>query len=797
MNRPLVIVALAFTAGVLVAAQGFCPGFILPLLAFAVGVCLILSSLNPAYSRPASVALCFGAAGALLWNAHHAGPPGDPLSWTIVNVDTTNWAIEGQVREVDLTLPGERYVRFILKVDRVHIDETEFPLEGRVLVRWSDPDMVLYRGDRVRVRGRLSLSIASVNPRIQSEEDYFRRHGVHTAARASGPRAVERLASGRWWSPFHFISRLRQAQADRLARITPESVLPFVLAVWLGDRGGVTREEYQSYVDTGTAHILAVSGIHAGLVFMTVSFVLEIFLRNRRLRALLIMGAVLLFALLAGARVTALRAAVMIVVYLIADLFERQRDAPTALSISALLFLMTKPDLLFDIGFQLSFLSVASILLFTDRLTALLTWVPRWFREPIAITLGVQILPLPLAIRYFHVLPLAAPAANLVVVPLLAVSLWLCFLTSVTVWVWSDAALLFAHALLPVVSLIRWIAENISRPWFTHVTLAVPTALASVAYWGAVASVAALFQTRLQRKPLAAAGAVVLAGVTLLVWTPLQQPSEVVFLDVGRGDAAFLRTPGGTTVLVDAGDRNPFTDTGSRTVAPFLWASGVRRIDYAVVTHPDRDHIGGMFYVLERMGVGEVVLSGVVTDRPLERELIALCRRRGVPVRRLFRGDALPVKGATIEVLHPPPGWPAGHGINNASLVLRVTWDALSVLLPGDIEFKAEAELAGTDCRAAVLKVPHHGSGTSSSETFIRAASPQYAIVSTGGLPGPEAVDEQILRRYREHGVALYRTDWVGGIRLTLEDGRLALLGARPQRGYLYHGMSRPAALSR
>lgn len=556
-----------------------------------------------------------------------------------------------------------------------------------------------------------------------------------------------------------------------------------MLTVWLGDRRAIASETYRAFLHSGTAHVLAVSGVYIGIVFVMMSYILSAIVRRRRLRTLLIMAAVLLFAVVAGARISTLRAAIMIMLYLLADLFDREPDAPTALSVAAILFAVHDPDVLFDAGFQLSFLSVSSILLFSNTIRSRMGLLPPVLRQGLSSTLAVQIVPLPVALNLFHVLPLAAIPANLLVIPLLSVVLWICALTSIASLIVPPVAPIFGHALQPFVYLIALISESVSNMRDSHVFLTSPTTLAVICYWiNALAIVLALH--RRQGRWVSMAIALSSAIATIAVWSPLRQPAEITFLDVGHGDSTFIRTPTGETILVDGGDKTGFIDVGERVVAPFLWSNHVSRLDKIVGTHADRDHIGGLHFIVEHFDVGTLYLGPDREETPTEKELLARCEARSVPVVRIHGGDAIPVSGANIKVLHPPDDWPETTSENDSSVVLQVTWPGMNVLLTGDIEENAESTLTSGTLDANVLKIPHHGSQTSSTAPFIEKIDPAYAVVSSGRRFGGAVLREWVLDRYRARGVTIYRTDWHGGVRLTTRGGALRIEGAREGRDY-------------
>jgi len=788
----MVWAGLALAAGICAAAGGWCAGWVLAVTLFFFGLALAFLRRTAVLHRFVSalgfqvlfVSAFFGAAGALLWYARHAGPPGDPLCRYAMNARPVACVLEGRVRASDVLSPKDDYTRFLLDVDRVDIGGQTLGLRGGVVVRWSRPNGQLYTDERVRVSGVPDPRLGNVNPGIRSYEDYLRVRGIHSAVSVRGADGVVRVAPGRWWQPAYWASRLRAFEASRLAEVVPERVLSFVLAVWLGDRSDIGRAEYQTYVETGTAHILSISGVHMGIVFVTLSFVLGVFLAKGRVRALLTMAVILVFALVAGASTACLRAAVMIVIYLLAEVFDREPDTPTALSLSGILFLAWSPDLLFDVAFVLSFSSVASILAFREPVEAVLTAVPRVIRGTLATSISVQAIPLPLVVYYFNVLPILSALTNLVVIPLLAAVLWLCFLTTVTAVISIRIAPVFGYALVVPVELIRAVAGWAAAVPGGHFRLVTPTVTAMAAYWCAVAALAGFLPglSRGKRRRFIAAG--LFAALSWLTWRPFHGEPVVVFLDVGQGDAAFIRTPGGDTVLIDAGDATDRADMGAQVVAPFLWSQHVDRLDCIVASHMDRDHIGGLPYVLDHFSVGCLVVGPFETGASLETALFRQCERRNVPIRRVSEGDTVMLAGAKLDVIHPPPDWPEPRDDNNTSLVVKLQWSGPDVLFTGDIEAPAENALAAKVGHCSVLKAPHHGSKTSSSAAFLDAAAPKACVVSGGRQRGKESTDATVLDAYRARGAAVFQTDYEGAVSLTLDQGVPKLIGTRALRRY-------------
>jgi competence protein ComEC len=264
-----------------------------------------------------------------------------------------------------------------------------------------------------------------------------------------------------------------------------------------------------------------------------------------------------------------------------------------------------------------------------------------------------------------------------------------------------------------------------------------------------------------------------LAGRELVRRT--RDDARITFLDVGQGDAAVVEGPGPFVAVIDGGGSyDDSFDTGARVLEPFLRARGITRIDLVVLSHPHPDHLNGLFRVLARFPVAALWTSGDDGHNPRYGELMALARARGVPAPS---PEVWQRGGLALRPLGPWVGQriaaPPGMGVNDASLVLRLEFAGRGVLFPGDVEADGEAELvangaAGLPLVSAVLKVPHHGSRTSSSAELLDAVRPGLAVISLGRqnrfhFPRPE-----VLRRYRERLVPVLRTDESGAVTITI-----------------------------
>jgi competence protein ComEC len=784
MNRPSVWAASALALGILFGGSVASPAQYIAAALLLFAVCTWANVRSTGARDRALLAAVFMILGVVLGASRSGkGEEGDLARYFR---KTSEWGalytLEGTVREGWLYREGQ-YGQMIVDISGYDHPAGRWQIRGGVSVRCSEPTGPLLAGTRVKLRGRLDHTLSQVNFHASSIEDYLRARDVNLGMTVKA-RDIDILGVN-WWSPMHWAERLRQAEADLLARHLPPDILPFILAVWLGEGAMLSPEEFDAFVVSGTAHVLSVSGVHVAIVYMTLSLFFAWGVRSRKRRAMLIIAGVFAYALLAGAHVATLRSALMFSLYLAAEFFDREPDAGTSLGLAALLFLSVEPFYVYDAGFLLSFLSVASMLLFGEAIRDRLPWRLGPVRDGIATALSAQILSFPMAAKFFHVLPLYGIFANLIVVPLLTAVIWLCVFTTLAAPIAPPVADLAGGGLIALVRATRWLVAFFADLPGSRQLISAPAWYALPFFWAAAFAAAAALRGHLRARRLWAATAALLA-ISAYLWTPQPDGPAVEMLDVGHGDAMFIRSPGGTTILIDGGDRDEYRDLGRRVVVPTLLGRGVRRLDYIVCTHPDRDHIGGLQEVVRRLEVGELIMGGGPSGAPLEAALLRECLARGVPVRYVRRGDTIPVAGAHIDVLHPGDDFAQADKPNNRSIVLRVGWVGFDMLCTGDIEAPAEAQLLkfGID-EVQVLKVPHHGSDTSSTAAFLNAVRPRVALCSTEALVNRRPVHPDVATRYAERAIPLRRTDYEGGLRIVFHgDGSWHIEGARPARGY-------------
>jgi len=688
----------------------------------------------------------------------------------------------------------------LMSVREVETARTWVPVRGRVRVTLiAGRPIELACGDSLQLVGTLRRIRGATNPGQFDRRAFWHRRGVDYLMVVRGESQIRCIESGKARTLFRWTETLRRRLRRGLEWGMPDGPeKQIILAMILGYRENIGDEINRPFQLTNTMHILAISGLHVGFFYLMVGALLTLLRVPQRIAALITIPLIAAYAMLTGLAVPVVRASVMFIAFLAAPFFGRQRDATNSLGVAALILLALNPLQLFDTGFQLSFMAVLSILVLAQPINSLFlrAWpccpTPgqllvgrgerlRWYfgkrvmvlcATSIATWVGMA----PFIARSFHIVTSLGLLGNMVVIPAGLAVVCLGFSGAFCSLICS-----------PLAGLINWL--NYWAVWLMLAAIAVisripcswryvppPGAVQFLSYYGAVAAGCLFIWGRgrgRERYLLMLATAIFL----ILPFTRAQEQPllTVVFLDVGQGDATYIKFPGGESVLIDGGPELGIS-AGRMIVRPFLQSLGRASVDTVLLTHAHDDHIDGLFTVLQEFSVRRLVLTRAALSSDNCRKLLSLARASAVKAYPVERGDLLARgEGVVITALNPgrEPLSGARSSPNNSSVALLVEYGEVKILLCGDMEKEAEGELcrSGIQLKADVLRIGHHGGKNASTEEFLRRVSPTWAILSAGennrfGHPTPET-----LSRLRQAGCVVLRTDLHGAITLTT-DGR-------------------------
>ena len=792
-RRPLVALAAAHMVGIALGnllPMGLWPG----LAASAAAACTMLAALFR--RRPAAFSPLLLLAGLGYLALQPALCPQPPAGHIAGRIDAGRCRVVGTIAAAPRVAAGRQ--RFVIGVEQSSLgDDSLVDTAGRLRVTAAGDDPLLHRGDRVRFQAHIRGFRNFENP---GGFDY-RRHMALQGIRASAYLRAEDLVVLES-AAFCPVDRLREAFAAFVDRRIEMPAAALLKALLVGDRRGIDPEIREWFIRAGVAHILAISGLHVGIVAGAAFFVfcrlfafVPLFLRRgwtRKASALLTVGAVVGYGLLAGMSPSTQRAVVMVCAFMAALVFGRQTDPVNTLALAATAILIFDPAALFSVSFQLSFAAVFAILyglepdrrpsFFEGRVPALLYKPALFFYVSLLAVLGT----LPLTAFYFNRISVVGLAANVVAIPLigfLAVPIGLCCalvfpVSPAAAGVGLQAA---AGALDVAVSGIGLFAE---LP-FAAPRVVTPSLFEIGLYYLLMAAVLNLHRRKWAR--LLAAAALFLAAADACYWIQERlwhADLRVTSIDVGQGSASLVELPRGGVLLIDGGgfSDNRIFDVGAAVVGPLLWRKKIRTVDTVVLSHPNSDHFNGLVFILENFRVKQVWTNGEAADTAGYLRFAEAVRNSGAPAPAF---DRIPRRrrlgGVDWVLLYPPTGFiertRAGpwRDPNNNSIVLKATLGKVSFLFPGDVMAAAEQELAKNGCRrlsSTVMAAPHHGSRSSSTAAYLNCVDPEVVIVSSGWYRRRYFPHPVVRERYRNRGVDLYCTHRHGAVTVTTDGSR-------------------------
>jgi len=801
----LLYVSCAWVAGIFLGSK-----LSLPLLALAFGLIpFALIPFLPSSKKSLIVAgLCLLA---LLGGGLHfpsSLPQVDEHSLCFYN-DAGIVEIQGMVAdEPDIR---DRYCLLTFSANDVTANGEKEEVSGTALIRV--PRYPAYRyGDVLKIMGRLETP-----PQFEDFDykSYLARQGIYSVIYYP---EVEVLDHSQGFKPLQWIYSLRERLSASLARALPEPQGSLAQAILLGLRGNIPDSLYGAFSRTGTAHLLAISGLHISIIIaMFLSFGILVFGRQRSIYIWLTLVLTWLYALLAGMHPPIIRAAIMGSLFLIAEYLGRQRSAIIALAFAAAVMVGIQPHVLWSVSFQLSFLAMAGLVLLypyfqvwgrkgvaslfraRERIAAAGGMITDGFAATLAAIVAVG----PLIAYNFGVVSLVALPATFFSLPALPFIIVTAALVAFTGLFALLAAQIFGWLAWLFLSYLVFIVRGFDALPYSSIEVAT---VSTWHVWGYYVILAGVIASLKHRKQLADFSSRLISGikkvaegipkprlgfstkwlilpflvVVILVWSvALTTPDDklhVSFLDVGQGDAILIQTPNGQDILIDGGPDPQKINLELGERLPF-WD---RTIDLVVCTQPQADHVTGLVEVLLRYKVKQVLEPGVSYNSSIYQEWLRLVEDKGIEYNIARAGQEVDLgNGIKMEVLNPPATLYEGtsHDVDNNGVVLKLTWGKVSFLFTADIREEAEFELIGqrANLKSTVLKVAHHGSKTSTTSQFLAAVDPEVAVISVGadntfGHPSPEVM-ERLIDRLGEDNV--YRTDEDGTVELITDGDRL------------------------
>jgi competence protein ComEC len=648
-------------------------------------------------------------------------------------------------------------LHFDLELKRMITGAEEKNVSGKVKAVIYGPKAKEPRfADRVVMSGTLSLPPRAMNPFARDIRAMYHRTGTR-ARFYSSERDIFGILGGSG-SPLarsvKFLSVLRKKSLIKLKKALSGPGLAMAEAMTLGIRSGMDARTGDILKNTGTMHMLAVSGLHVGLVAVILLGFFRIAGLPNSWSRLLAGAGMLTFAVFAGARASSLRAAIMGGLLLMSSSLGRKPDIVNALGISAFIITFFDPGQFFRLGFVLSYLAVVSIWGLTpvtghflaagDRLSGFTGKIREYLLKAVSVSLAVWIGTMPVVAANFNIVTPSCLVANIAAVSaafvIIVFAFFVLILPGIAAFSFLTAAAAFAVGVTTQL-LMKVLGVLASLPG-GFVRVSSPGAVFSCVYYAALVTLIFLFRRRKKRVYLVC---FLLIAANLFVFKELRagQPgsTRITFFHTGKSDAFLMEFPDRGVMLIDAGTagKGKRGGSGRNVIAPYLTERGIRKIDCAIITHPHEDHIGGYPHILDNFKIGAVITQGPEEEKGyscLYSGILGKLRKKNIPLISVSKGDKITgFPYAEITVLNPPEAGYYATANNDSVVVKVVTGGGGSILFSADAEVEALTGMLvyGKELKTDILKVPHHAGGLGdrvAAEEFLKFADARYLVVT-------------------------------------------------------------------
>ncbi|MGB7582919.1 MAG: DNA internalization-related competence protein ComEC/Rec2 [Sedimentisphaerales bacterium] len=721
---------------------------------------------------PFLTVILFICLGAIRMASFNSAPPNDirnlvgskPNLATVRGVIVTEPYIDSNDWKFSKFTPTDQSSSFYLELTEAEATTGWVKTSGLVRVRVNEPIFDLREGDRVQIYCILNKFDGPANPGEFDMAKYMARNGVFVAGSADSRQAIELLSNGASTTGLYTKAK------SWLSRIAVNSLLggPYprdqseslLLALVLGYRTNIDKETYNAFRKTGLLHFVCLSGMNFAMVIGFVWWVCKTAGLMKPGRAIVCTIAAVLFLMVVPENAPALRAAVICFAFCASFIFRRRSNPFNSLALSAVVLLLMKPTGIFQADWQLSFVSVLGILLFSKPVQNFLTETTSgWFAEPekrnltsrvifeivslitsaFAVSLAAWFANVGILLYHFYGIQYLTTIWTVLVSPLIGLISLLGYLKLIVAFFLPSVSAVMGIIINWLSNLLIWIVKlfaglNISE------MLTGKTNIAVILLFYTLTILTFFFPLRRQvlKNIICVTATIILVVSLALPWWQRTHGDNltVTVLDVGHGQAILAQLPGGVNILFDAGSLSR-SDVGTRVVTPFLRYSGIRTIDAVVISHPEIDHINGLLETLDNCKTNAIYSDDLSSENQKNKATVKLLReellRKGIKIKPVE--DKIPITSpATVKLIWPNKAIYEDDKINanNKSVVMMIDYAGRKILATSDIEKLAQNEIFRLypDLKADVLIMPHHGSAKTTEPTFIDQIGAAVTIAS-------------------------------------------------------------------
>ncbi len=554
-----------------------------------------------------------------------------------------------------------------------------------------------------------------------------------------------------------YLSSFKEDICNIYDEILPQTESNILKAMILGEKQFLDDETIDLYRTSGIYHILAISGLHIGILSLFLTKIFKFI--HKRFGYIFVIIILIVYCMFTGGNLSTIRATIMCITVLIGYILFREPDFISSISLSAIILLIKNPYYLFDIGFLYSYTSVFSIAFLGGRICDIynLKGIFKAFVVSFFVCLSIK----PITAYYFYNFTILDAFLNIIIIPFMSIVVIIGFLTSIIGMFSIPLSKFLIGSVYYILRFFTYICKVVDNMDFNNIIIGKPSLLIIIGLYTMLFFIGYAFYDKYlinKRKKFINIGMSIFIAFTLLsIIVP--KPFSITMLDVGQGDSIVGVNKDGV-FLIDGGGNNSFS-TGENIILPYLKSKGIKTIDFVFVSHNDSDHIKGIIEILDKIHIKNLFLPINNTQDENYINLLNIANDKNIPVYFLKNGDSLTLgNNLKFDILHPNKDFLYDED-NNNSLVLKLKYKNNSVLFTGDIEKQGENFLIDNniDLSADILKVAHHGSKTSTTSDFLNNVNPKDALISCKENNIYNHPSQETLQNLENHNINIYRTD--------------------------------------
>ena len=682
--------------------------------------------------------------------------------------------VEGEIKVVATIISNptdkEYKTSYTIKIDSINGNKSYKNTKLLLNVKKEDKETKYSYGNKICFTGEFAEPSVQRNEGGFDYKEYLKTKGIYGIVNVESNKVkILKENNVDFISKFaNIVSNEIEKQANKLLDEKEASLLTGIL---IGNQDNIDEDIKEAFRDSNLSHMLAVSGDHVSYVIMAITSTMVITKVGKRRGKIVTILILLFFILITGQTSSVTRACYMSIYILLASLFHKKATVVSSISISMLFLMIGNPYCIFDIGFQLSYGGTIGIIFFykllkqysiknkeveENKIKRYLRRIKVKLQEMILLTISANIIILPIVMFHFNTVSFTFIISNLLASPFMGILVLLGFATIISSFIFYPIAQLLAIPLSILLNIFIKIAIFSSELPFSKILISTPKLTWIILYYFIIFSI--LYYKKIKQKDrkrniekkiinkmkkITIKKVIAILLIVLIIsmlYKQIPQNLKIYFIDVGQGDSMLIKTPMEKTILIDGGgskEKESF-DIGEKILLPYLLDKGINRLDYVLITHFDSDHVGGILTILQNIKVEKVIICRQGENSENYEEFKNIVKEKKIKVIVVKKGDNISVeKNITLQILWPKEEQIQENILNNNSIVAKFNYNNFSMLLTGDIEEIAEKQILeeyknSNILKSTILKVAHHGSKSSSIQSFLEKVKPKIALIGVG-----------------------------------------------------------------